>query len=145
MRIMRIFLKFALINPHKIFHFFWFALINPGINFVEKTFFALIFFSHIYITYLLCIKCVFLIDSYSNWISVCFIFSFSTTMSILPSFFSALSGKRCLMSWPCPWWFSLVFLPCFVLFPDLVSLLHTCPTGGKAKNEPRTSSSFGWA
>ena len=73
---MRIFLKFALINPRKIFHFCQFALTNPHINFVKKTFFALIFFSYIYITYFLYVRCVFLIDSYSNWVSVCFIFYF---------------------------------------------------------------------
>ena len=33
-------------------------------------------FSYIYITYFLYIKSVFLIDSYSNWIIVCFIFCF---------------------------------------------------------------------
>ena len=141
MRIMRIFLKFALMNPRKMFHFCQFALINPRINFVKKTFFASIFFSYIYITYFLYIKCVILIDNYSNWcVDQClFFFSFSTTMSISPSFFSAILRKSCLMSWPCPWWFSLVFFPRFVLFSDVVSLFHACPTGGKAKNEPRTS------
>ena len=73
---MRTSLKFALINPRKMFHFCGFALIRARINFVKKTFFAFIFFSYIYITYFLYINCVFLIDSYSSWISVCFIFSF---------------------------------------------------------------------
>ena len=72
-------------------------------------------------------------------------FAFSTTMSISPSFFSTILRKSCLMSWPYPRWFSLVFLPCFVLFPDPVSFLYACTTGGKAKNESRTSSSFGLA
>ena len=141
MWIMRTSLKFALINPRKMFHFCGFALIRARINFVKKTFFAFIFFSYIYITYFLYIKCVFLIVSYR--ISVVLFFPFPTTMSISPSLFSACLQKSCLMCWPCPWWFSLVFYPRFVLFSGLVNLFHTRPTGGEAKKEPRTASSTG--
>ena len=48
MQIIRIVLKFALIIPREMFQFCRFVLINRHINFVEKPFFALIFFLHLY-------------------------------------------------------------------------------------------------
>ena len=142
---MRLSLKFTSINSHKILLFCRFALINPRINFVKKTFFALIFFPYIYIAYFLYIKCVFLIDSYSNWVSFCFIFSFfhnhvNLAFVLFRDFTRKLSD---VLTLPVMVFFGIPSP--FMLFSDLVSLLHACPTGGKARNEPRTSSSFGSA